>query len=118
MSEKYQQFQAFLVTLKSKLSENSAGVYLAAKSCILLKVGVVLVSQRDVRNIDYAINQLKIAQQAIQSAEGALRYFEPLRLQDLRDARGVVDDYAQVLADVVNKAYARRMAAVSEREVA
>ena len=112
MSEKIQQFRAVLATLKSNL-KTSSGVYVAEKlSALLNNKGVVMVTQRNVRDIDLAVKELQKAYDAMATAQAALHYFPDLNLSKLAQAQAVTAEYKAVLVDVVEKAYQRRRDAV------
>jgi hypothetical protein len=109
MSEKQQQFRAFLANLKNNLKQTQSGVFIAEKlNALLHNKGVVLVTQRNVRDIDLAVKELQKANDAIASALAALHYFPDLDNTRLAEAQATTAEYKAVLVDVVDKAYQRR----------
>lgn len=109
MSEGQAKFRAFLADLKTNLKASNAGVYVAEKlSALLHNKGIVRVTPKDVRNIDYAVKELQKAHDAIASARAALNYFDDLNMSRLAEAQAATAEYKAVLNDVVGKAYQRR----------
>jgi tetrahydromethanopterin S-methyltransferase subunit F len=109
----YQHFKSFLDASKSNLKTLAAGGYIPEKLNALLKnKGVILVSQKNVRDIDLAVKELTKANEAIASALAALHYFQDVDNKKLIEAQAVTAEYKAVLVDVVEKAYVRRQAAV------
>ncbi len=105
----YQHFKSFLDASKSKLRNTSSGVFIAEKlNALLNNKGVVLVSQKNVRDIELAVIELQKARMAMASALAALNYFPDINLSRLIEAQAVTDEYKAVLVDVVEKAYQRR----------
>ncbi len=104
-----QKFQAFLAASKSRLKNTSSGVFIAEKlNALLNNKGVVLVSQKNVRDIELAVNELQKARMALSTAQAALHYFPDINLTRLIEAQAVTDEYKAVLVEVVEKAYQRR----------
>lgn len=112
MSPSYSKFKAYLADLKNNLKATN-GVYIPSKLTPILKnQGVILVSQKDVRRLDFAIKHLQTAQTAIETSDAALIDFDAVLKPELMQAGAVVAEYQEVLTDIVKKAYERRMQAV------
>jgi len=104
----YQHFKAFLADLKSQASKQD-GVYIPnEENPLLLEKGVILVSQKDVRRLDLARNELKLAAEKIKSACSAMHGFSAISMSEAEKTRAVIDSYDELIQDVVNKAYQRR----------
>lgn len=113
MSDNYQQFQAFIAASFSNIKVSTAGVYIAkTRDKLLNNKRVVLVSQKNVRDIDLAVSELQKAHDAIASALAALQYFPDLNTVKMLEAKTITAEYKAVLVDVVEKAYQRRREAV------
>lgn len=113
MSEKYQAFKAFLANSKNNLKHISSGAFVPEKLTALLQnKGVVLVTQKQVRNIDFAVTKLQIASDSMASALAALNDFDDLDHAQLRASMLKVQEYQAVLTQIVDSAYKRRQDAV------
>jgi hypothetical protein len=113
MSEKKQQFTDFLSKLKNQVKTTSAGVFIAERlSALLNNRGVVFVTQKEVKAIDFAVIELQKAHDAIASARASLLYIKDVNLVPLTEAQTLTAEYKAVLVEVVEKAYARRRDAV------
>lgn len=108
----YQHFKAFLAELKSQASKQD-GVYIPnEENPLLIEKGVILVSQKDVRRLDLARNELKLAAEKIKSACSAMHGFSAISMSEVEKTQAVIDSYDELIQDVVTKAYQRRRDAV------